>query len=63
MIKNETNKDASVSRISARTGLLIEFIEFRENSMPEMQTSLISVVGILSIILTLDINMFLPTFC
>ena len=63
MIKNETNKDASVSRISAQTGLLTEFIEFRENSMPEMQTSLISVVGILSIILTLDINMFLPTFC
>ena len=60
MIENETNKDASVSRISARTGLLTEFVEFLENSMPEMITVLISVVGILAIIATLNINVF---FC
>ena len=58
MIENETNKDASVSRISARTGLLTEFVEFLENSMPEMITALISVVGILAIIATLNINVF-----
>ena len=58
MIQNETNKDASVSRISARTGLLTEFVEFLENSMPEMITALISVVGILAIIATLNINVF-----
>ena len=58
MIQNETNKDASVSRISARTGLLTEFVEFLENSMPEMITALISVVGILAIIATLNIDVF-----
>ena len=58
MIENETKKDASVSRISARTGLLTEFVEFLENSMPEMITALISVVGILAIIATLNINVF-----
>ena len=58
MIENETNKDASVSRISARTGLLTEFVEFLENSMPEMITALISVVGILAIIATLNIDVF-----
>ena len=58
MIQNETNKDASVSRISARTGLLTEFVEFLENSMPEMINALISVVGILAIIATLNINVF-----
>jgi ABC-type multidrug transport system fused ATPase/permease subunit len=58
MIQNETNKDASVSRISARTGLLTEFVEFLENSMPEMINALISVVGILAIIATLNIDVF-----
>ena len=58
VIQNETNNDASVSRISARTGLLTEFVEFLENSMPEMITALISVVGILAIIATLNINVF-----
>ena len=58
MIENETKKDASVSRISARTGLLTEFVEFLENSMPQMITALISLVGILSIIATLNINVF-----
>ena len=43
MIENETNKDASVSRISARTGLI---------------TALISLVGILAIIAALNINVF-----
>ena len=58
MIQNETNKDESVSRISARTGLLTEFVEFLENSMPEMINALISVVGILAIIATLNIDVF-----
>ena len=58
MIQNETNKDASVSRISARTGLLTEFVEFLENSMPAMITALISLVGILAIIATLNIDVF-----
>ena len=58
MIQNETNKDASVSRISARTGLLTEFVEFLENSMPKMINALISVVGILAIIATLNIDVF-----
>ena len=58
MIKNEPNKDASVSRISARTGLLTGFVEFLENSMPAMINALISVVGILAIIATLNIDVF-----
>ena len=58
VIQNETNNDASVSRISARTGLLTEFVEFLENSIPEMIFALISVVGILAIIFTLNINVF-----
>jgi len=59
MIENETNKDASISKISARAGLLTEFVEFLENSMPQMITALISIVGILAIISTLNINVFL----
>ena len=58
MIENETKRDASVSRISARTGLLTEFVEFLENTMPQMITALISLVGILSIIATLNTNVF-----
>ena len=58
VIQNETNNDASVSRISARTGLLTEFVEFLENSIPEMIFALISVVGILAIIAALNINVF-----
>ena len=62
MIENEIKKGASVSRISARTSLLTEFVEFLENSMPQMITALISLVGILAIIATLNINVFLLAF-
>jgi len=59
MIESETNKNASVPRISARSGLLTEFVDFLENSMPQIITALISIVCILAIISTLNINVFL----
>lgn len=55
----ERDKGNSVSSISARANLLIEFVEFLEQSMPEIVRAVISLVGILIIIASLNINVFL----
>ena len=54
----EKEKGSSVSSISARANLLIEFVEFLEQSMPEIVRSVISLIGILVIIATLNSNVF-----
>ena len=59
LVQNERARDKSVSVITARTGLLKEFVEFLENSFPEMMNSLIALVGTLVIILFLNIKVFL----
>ena len=58
MVEKEQKRDSSVSKISARAGLLTEFVEFLENSMPEVIGAIISLVGILAIIAGLSLNVF-----
>lgn len=55
LVDRERRRQATLSRISARTGLLNEFVEFFENSMPEVVGALISLVGILVILASLSL--------
>jgi len=58
MVEREHGRDSSISTISARASLLTEFVEFLENSMPAIITSIIGLVGILAIIFTLNLPVF-----
>ncbi len=58
MVAKEQARESSLSKISARASLLTEFVEFLENSMPMILESIISVVGILVIIFTLNLTVF-----
>jgi ABC-type multidrug transport system fused ATPase/permease subunit len=58
MVATEKEKGSSISKISARSNLLTEFVEFLENSMPEIIGGIVSLVGILAIISTLNLNVF-----
>lgn len=58
MVAREQNKESNVSTIAARASLLTEFVEFLENSMPGIVTSLIGLVGILGIIFSLNLAIF-----
>jgi len=59
MVNAERKKGSSVSKISARSTLLTEFVEFLENSMPDIIGGIISLTGILIILVTLNISVFL----
>lgn len=56
MVEREQKKGSSVSKIAARSSLLTEFVEFLENSMPEAIGAIVSLVGIIVIIATLNLN-------
>lgn len=58
MVSNGRKKGLSVSKISARSSLLTELVEFFEHSIPGIFLSLIGVVGTLAIIATLNIEIF-----
>lgn len=58
MVAKETDKGSSVSTISARSTLLNEFVEFLENSMPEILRGVISLVGVLIAIAVLNLQVF-----
>lgn len=58
MVSREINKDTSVSKISARTNLFTEFIEFLENSIPDIFNHFIGLVGTLLIIFFIEIKVF-----
>lgn len=58
MVVNEQAKGSSVSIQSARAALLTEFVEFLENSMPEIVNSVLGIVGIIVIIATLQVQVF-----
>lgn len=59
MVAKELGNHSGVSKISARASLLTEFVEYLENSMPEIVTAIISLFGILAIIATLSLQVFL----
>ncbi|MGB1009805.1 MAG: ABC transporter six-transmembrane domain-containing protein [Thiolinea sp.] len=58
MIAAERKKGSSVSVISARSDLLAEFVDFLENSLPEIVGAVISLLGVIVIVATLNINVF-----
>ncbi len=61
MVENEKKRGTNVSKITARSNLLTEFVEFMENSMPEIVAAVISVVGTLIILASIDIQVFLAS--
>ena len=54
MVENERRKGTPVSKIAARSTLLVEFIEFLENSLPMILGSFISITGTLVILFGMD---------
>ena len=58
LVEKEQKNRSSISKISARSNLFTELVEFLENSFPEIVNSLISVIGTLLIILSLNGNIF-----
>ncbi|MEM9466779.1 MAG: ABC transporter six-transmembrane domain-containing protein [Actinomycetota bacterium] len=56
MVERERARGTETTRIAARTTLLGEFVEFLEDSMPQIISAAIGTVGILIIIAGLDVN-------
>ena len=59
MVDGARAKGQPVSSICARSNLLTEFVEFFENSMPEVISALIGMIGVLSILAALNMHVFL----
>ncbi len=58
MVAREHKKQRPTSTISARSNLMTEFVEFLEDSLPEIIQAIIAIVGISIIIATLNIKVF-----
>ncbi len=58
MVASEFKNGSSLSTVSARSSLINEFVEFLENSMPEVVGAIVTLVGVLSIIAALNIWVF-----
>ncbi len=58
LVAYENDRQTSVSKISARANLFTEFIEFLENSLPDVINQLIGLVGTLFIIAFMNIRVF-----
>ncbi|MEM9521267.1 MAG: ABC transporter six-transmembrane domain-containing protein [Actinomycetota bacterium] len=56
MVEGEQARGTATTRIAARTTLLGEFVEFLEDSMPQIVNAVIGTVGILLIIGGLNVN-------
>lgn len=56
LVEKEERKGSSVSKTVARTNLLREFIEFLEESMPEIVGGIVSIFGIIVIVFSLNEN-------
>lgn len=59
MVERERRSGASTSRITARSNLLTELVEFLENSMPELIGAVIGVVGTLAILAGINVGVLL----
>ncbi|MEM6378571.1 MAG: ABC transporter six-transmembrane domain-containing protein [Bacteroidota bacterium] len=51
-------EDNVSSKKAARLGMIRELVEFLENSFPELISSIIGLIGVISIIATLNLNVF-----
>lgn len=58
MVAREQAKGSDISTTSARAGLLTEFVEFLENSLPMIVNSLIGLAGVLAILWGLNTAVF-----
>lgn len=58
MVTREQERESSVSKTAGRASLVTEFVEFLENSMPVIVTSVIGVFGVLVIIANLNWQVF-----
>ncbi len=58
MVIREQTLGTAVSRISARASLATEVVEFLENSMPQVIGSIVGLLGVLIIIGTLNVEVF-----
>lgn len=58
LVEQETKKGSSVSKKSARASLLTEFVEYLENSFPEIIENLIGLIGTLAVIFFLNKDVF-----
>ena len=58
VVNRDQQNDIEVSKTAAKTSLLTELVEFLENSVPSIITSLIGLVGILIIIFSLSQPVF-----
>ena len=63
LVEQEAQAGASVSRTTARADLLTEFVDFFEDSMPELLGALISLFGILIIVAGLSWPVFIGCLC
>lgn len=59
MVERERARKTGDSAVAARANLLVEFIEFMENSMPMIVSGVIGVVGTLLIIAGIDLSIFI----
>ncbi|MCG8468329.1 MAG: ABC transporter six-transmembrane domain-containing protein [Gemmatimonadetes bacterium] len=59
LVAREERRDTAVSAVAARATLLREFVEFLENSMPMILSSVIGLVGSLIIIASIEFEVFL----
>ncbi len=58
VLEEENAKGATVSVASARAGLLTEFVDFFEDAMPEVVGAFVSLIGILIVVATLNLQVF-----
>lgn len=58
MVAAEHSKSRPVSTISARSNLMTEFVEFLENTLPDLLQSIIAITGVLIIVATLNAKVF-----
>jgi len=63
MVSQGRQKDLSVSKLSARSSLLTELVEFFEHSAPGICLSIVGVFGTLAIIASLNIPIFFACLC
>lgn len=59
LVEKEQAKNSSVSKITARANLFTEFVEFLENSLPEIVNNFIGLFGTLLVVLSLNRNIFI----
>ena len=58
LVQRETARGKDVSTVAARARLLTEFVEFLENSLPDILIHLISLFGTLVILAIIDLRVF-----